>query len=264
MNEHGTLQLRRYKILIERLGEEAGYPRGWKTAVAKRLGISPSYLTKVLRGDVKDIGGDVIDRALNALDMDGGYFFDEKVPSKGFDYKYYLRSSIRERSQQRERYTGGRLLGGAKIEPKKLTDEQWEFVDQWYETMGPLMKVVSSVRFVKTEGTELVEPTVDREAAKELAKSVLRLALFSRSIRLLADADALSDGRFAMATFAIVRPLQDLTAFVLQGYLGADPHDLEALTPEQAAKQYEELGIQRSPESRIIHRKRPSPRQNDS
>ena len=73
----------RYRALAEGLGELYGKPRqGWKTRVAKRLGVSPSYLSRVLSGDRVSIGVDVIEEAVRRVPIARSYFAPSLVPGE--------------------------------------------------------------------------------------------------------------------------------------------------------------------------------------
>jgi transcriptional regulator with XRE-family HTH domain len=71
VHEQTDALTQQYLRLIHNLGDDLGYARGWKQRVAKRLGITPSYLSKILVGE-RRVGLDVAERAERALGLDPG------------------------------------------------------------------------------------------------------------------------------------------------------------------------------------------------
>lgn len=68
-----TKTTQRFRDLIEELGQEMGYPKGWKTEVAQRLGISASFLSKVLAGK-RDVSLQTAHEAADRLGLDRSWF----------------------------------------------------------------------------------------------------------------------------------------------------------------------------------------------
>jgi transcriptional regulator with XRE-family HTH domain len=58
--------LKRYRELVDQLGDELGKRRGWRQAVAERLGVHPAHITRLLKGE-RRIGWDALERAASAL-----------------------------------------------------------------------------------------------------------------------------------------------------------------------------------------------------
>lgn len=71
------LPTRRYLTLIEQLGDELGRARGWKSAVARKLGVTPQYVNQLLSGKRDSVGHDVIKRAGERLGITPAFFFSE-------------------------------------------------------------------------------------------------------------------------------------------------------------------------------------------
>lgn len=69
-----ALAAERYALLVEQLAEEQAHAHGWKTHVARTLGVHPSYISRVVKGDRTGIGGAVIARAIAALNIDPRFF----------------------------------------------------------------------------------------------------------------------------------------------------------------------------------------------
>ncbi len=65
----------RYFWLVTKLGENVGYARGWKKLVAAQLGVHPSYVSKLLRGAIDEVGIDAIGRAIERLSLDRRLFY---------------------------------------------------------------------------------------------------------------------------------------------------------------------------------------------
>ncbi len=65
---------RRYRDLVEQLGDERGRKHGWKAEVADLLGVDASFITKTLGGKVKNIGAGTVMRAASALGLDTKFF----------------------------------------------------------------------------------------------------------------------------------------------------------------------------------------------
>lgn len=79
---------RRYLQLVEELGAEEGAPaHGWTTAVARRLGISQSYLSRLSRRERVGVGPEIVDKAISRLRVRRAYFYDAREPAS---YKEYL------------------------------------------------------------------------------------------------------------------------------------------------------------------------------
>jgi transcriptional regulator with XRE-family HTH domain len=78
---------RRYLRLVDELGAEEGAPaHGWVTAVARRLGITQGYLSRIQRRQ-RDAGPEAVDKAIARLRIRRAYFYDEREPTT---YKEYL------------------------------------------------------------------------------------------------------------------------------------------------------------------------------
>lgn len=75
----------RYRQLVERLGAECGNRYGWKTSVAKLLGVHPSHVSRILSGEQETVGRDAIARASERLNLDPEYF----TSARDADWKEY-------------------------------------------------------------------------------------------------------------------------------------------------------------------------------
>lgn len=73
----------RYRKLVLQLGDELGNRHGWKSSVARRLGVHPSYISKMVAGKIGDVGGDVIAKAMEALGVDASFFYEAPQTSPG-------------------------------------------------------------------------------------------------------------------------------------------------------------------------------------
>ena len=69
----------RYKLLVEQLRNEVGGGFGWKAEVARRLGVAPSYVSKIAAGGAGEIGPTALARAQENLSLDGRFFGDASI-----------------------------------------------------------------------------------------------------------------------------------------------------------------------------------------
>jgi len=67
-------QTARYIELVNQLGDEFGKRYGWKAKVAKQLGVSRSYLSKLTKGDRHSVGAEIVSNALSSLRLDPTFF----------------------------------------------------------------------------------------------------------------------------------------------------------------------------------------------
>jgi hypothetical protein len=78
---------RRYLRLIEELGFEEGAPKhGWKSAVARRLGVDQSYVSRLLSRDRISVGADSVEKAVTRLKIRRDYFDAAREPRSYKDY----------------------------------------------------------------------------------------------------------------------------------------------------------------------------------
>lgn len=83
----GERAKQRYLRLIEELGAEEGAPdHGWKSRVARRLGIDQSFVSRLVRRDRLSVGADSIDKAVAKLRIRREYFYDQREPTSYTDY----------------------------------------------------------------------------------------------------------------------------------------------------------------------------------
>lgn len=70
---------RRYRALLAVLAERAGRPvRGWQARVARDLGVDPTYVSKIARGERSRVGARAIEKAMAPpLNIPRDYFFGE-------------------------------------------------------------------------------------------------------------------------------------------------------------------------------------------
>jgi transcriptional regulator with XRE-family HTH domain len=69
----------RYRLLVDQIGEELGYRRGWMKGAAERLRISQSYLTKIRSGE-RTAGPKAAFRASHVLGISRDFFMAEAEP----------------------------------------------------------------------------------------------------------------------------------------------------------------------------------------
>lgn len=67
----------RYKLLVEQLKAEHGASYGWKASVARTLGVSGSYIGKIETDELGLVGLQIVERAVENLQLDPLFFFGE-------------------------------------------------------------------------------------------------------------------------------------------------------------------------------------------
>lgn len=79
-----TTPARRYAKLVNDLGADRGFQRGWMTRAADLLGVHNSYVSLLHGGQRLDVGGSVIARAIEKMSIDPKYFFDESLDEPSY------------------------------------------------------------------------------------------------------------------------------------------------------------------------------------
>lgn len=106
-----TVAAKRYGQLVAAIGDRLGYRRGWKTQAAKRLGVHPSFISKVSHGQVTFVGVEVLRKAVEAfrgeIDLS---FFDGVGPDIGAE------SVVMEEDGRLE--SSGEILRGSVVKLK--------------------------------------------------------------------------------------------------------------------------------------------------
>jgi hypothetical protein len=90
VDQSTQLAAERLRLLAEQVADEIGRVHGWKTAVAQRLGVSPSLLSHVLEHR-RGVGQSTVQSVCRRLGLDGAWFMDRSLRSR--DYHAYLRSN---------------------------------------------------------------------------------------------------------------------------------------------------------------------------
>jgi len=73
----GELAQRRFRELLQALGEERQHAHGWKKAVAEEVGISPSHLSRVLAGE-RDVSQRVLSGAAQRYKFSEAYYSSQE------------------------------------------------------------------------------------------------------------------------------------------------------------------------------------------
>lgn len=84
MSTRTTTPAKRYAKLVNDLGQEVGFARGWMSRAADQLGVHRSYVSMFHRGERNDIGTEVVDRAAEKMSIDPKYFFDESLDEPSY------------------------------------------------------------------------------------------------------------------------------------------------------------------------------------
>lgn len=177
-----SLPTERYALLIRQLGAELGNVRGWKKRVAERLGVHPSYVSRILSGEKLTIGPDVIDRACERLGLGADFFFVEQ--SAPPDYHDFLDAEREEVARETAR--------------EAIREE----AETWREAHA------AAFAFLRTATTDL-SPEGSVPDAARLLEVVRRIPLVRAAMdldRALArsDADAAREHGFSLAGTVVV------------------------------------------------------------
>lgn len=174
--ETAQLAAERYALLVQQLGQELGYGYGWKSAVARTLGVHPSYISRVHKGDRTGIGGAVIARAIESLDLDRSFFTS---PEEVTDYRAFVRHTATEEDFQNRAPRAAGLLGAARAD----VEADWEIA-------GALARHV-------------FDAPGEPEPARELAAWILERSILARHARLILAGDAPSaSSALVLASYA--------------------------------------------------------------
>lgn len=73
-----SLATQRYRELVEDLGSELNFQRGWLSRAADRLGVSKSYISRLRSEPDLEVGMDAIERAVEKLKIDRSFFFSQQ------------------------------------------------------------------------------------------------------------------------------------------------------------------------------------------
>lgn len=118
---------KRMRDLFGELAEELGQARGWKAEVARRAGISPAYVSRIVSGDPKlRVGTDVMRKVSDALNLDETYFF--VGDPKGRTYREWLRDSP---AHQRRASESRRTLGTEIAAERAAWNDAFAVAGRW-------------------------------------------------------------------------------------------------------------------------------------
>lgn len=150
----------RYAALIEQMGAELGFERGWKSRVARLLGVHRSYVSKISAGDRSGIGHTVITRAVANLGIAPAFFY--QVDASDDHRAHLLSASVRDdEADSHERCKS--LL------QKMLTEHGGE------KTYGAIAAVARRTRLHRTTIWKLLND--ERRASSDTLHAVERAAL---------------------------------------------------------------------------------------
>lgn len=89
----------RYIDLVSELAEQLKHRRGWKSEVARRLGVHPSFVSRIAEGKVQSIGVDIIERAMERLGLPRSFFFEPDFGSPAEAAVRMSELALRERAR---------------------------------------------------------------------------------------------------------------------------------------------------------------------
>jgi transcriptional regulator with XRE-family HTH domain len=159
---------RRLADLIRELGAELHEKHGWKKTVAERLGIHPSYVSKLLRGQVNKVGAGTLEIAALKLEIDPRYF-RETGP-----YRHYQRRG-REKAAARMEGPAGSLSYLAGHPQFDSPQRARAYAFNVFSWVNPHMEIGS--RVLRQAEAALSKASDDEvvERARELQEEVRRL-----------------------------------------------------------------------------------------
>lgn len=194
-----SFQSKRYRQLVEELGAKSEYAYGWKAKTARRLGVHPSYINKVLKGDIGDVGGEVINRACKSLQLDPSFFLDDSADALSRPHADYVRPRIAVGpASPGPRGTGlGLGLKNPDLSP-------------WLDLTGLILALHESATF-RFEGD--VRLRVDPAVARGLARGVMALPVVEAARSVLED--DLSEDELARAALELAEDIRALQRLVL-------------------------------------------------
>ncbi len=75
------LPSRRYALMLRFLRDELGARRGWQSAVARRLDVDKSLVSRIAAGDRSSVSAEFIQRAIERLRLDPEFFHGHDEPT---------------------------------------------------------------------------------------------------------------------------------------------------------------------------------------
>lgn len=213
-----TFQAKRFKQLVVELGHAHDYKRGWKAQVAQKLGVSASYVSKTLKNDIKDVGGETIEKAMEATGLDGSFFFDADERQLSTRHTEYLTARIEERRRLAENRAEASLKMNRNTGrlytrlPKGMPNSA-----QWAEVGRRIATVMESLSIRPTDDPKHTQTTIKIDAAKDLATSVLQLRLYRLAVSLYQEADGLTDSQLAGTALALAAEAQTMYVLMMHG-----------------------------------------------
>ena len=157
-----SFQAERYAQLINELGEQMAHRYGWKAATARILQVHPSYISKVLKGEINSIGGEVIGKAVQALSLNPDFFMDEGAEAKARHHSEFVIAAEAERKNTA-------LREANPLAPESI------YGPEFREVKSALLRFYSSADYQQTAAGTRTE--FDIYEARKLAEAVLALPL---------------------------------------------------------------------------------------
>ena len=111
----------RYQALIEQLGDELGKPWGWKSAVARKLGVRQPYVGMILSGKRAGIGMDAVERAIARLGIRREFFFGDFAETP--HYRDFLKKKLKDSVVEPEQEIPNSILRAIEYLGDRLSQE---------------------------------------------------------------------------------------------------------------------------------------------
>ncbi len=88
---------RRYAKLVEAMGEALGHSYGWQAEVARKLGVTRSFISRIAGGVRFKARAQTIERAVYSSGLPSSFFYGEAEPTR----EQYQKAAMREPGRRR-------------------------------------------------------------------------------------------------------------------------------------------------------------------
>ncbi len=150
----GELAHRRFVQLVQELGREAKHSRGWKSEVARRIGVHPSHLSRIISGK-RQVGPETLSRAADQLGISLDFFAEESGTYRKFRRKIEREQAdaVMEKVGVRMMYTGAgpillaeRLLKSHDAGEPFNPDDVAALIASVLRDFGPLVEIAQALK----------------------------------------------------------------------------------------------------------------------
>lgn len=195
-----------FRKLVLQIGREADNRRGWKAELARKLEVHPSYISKVVAGEAREIGGDVISRACRAFDLDGSWFFDPNSDAQAEDADFRSHTVAALERRRADDYVKRRLRDPSE-EDTTATERSIKLFFR-LQTLQLSALLAQMPDFASVQDSRYVRPKARVDYALGLAREILDLPFVAGARALLeAPPEAHHTREFYKATLSVVAEL---------------------------------------------------------